>query len=54
MAEVSPFKPCPICKKLSDVRFHPFCSNRCKEVDLSRWFKGSYAIPVAEPEENDD
>jgi hypothetical protein len=23
----------------------PFCSQRCKAVDLSRWFTGSYAVP---------
>ncbi len=53
MAEVLHFmkrKPCPICKKPSDVKFHPFCSNRCKDVDLSRWFTGSYAIPVIDNE----
>ena len=24
--------------------FAPFCSKRCADVDLGRWFKGSYAI----------
>ena len=49
MAEIVSFKkrkPCPICKKPSEVAHHPFCSNRCKDVDLGRWFTGSYAIPV--------
>lgn len=41
---------CPICKKrfdierLSDQPFFPFCSDRCKLVDLGRWIDGSYLI----------
>jgi len=31
----------------------PFCSKRCADVDLSRWFKGGYAIPASEPGEGD-
>ncbi len=38
---------CPICSKLSVAEFKPFCSRRCADVDLSRWLKGSYAIPGA-------
>jgi len=44
---------CPICGKPAELATHPFCSKRCADVDLSRWFKGSYAIPAAEPD-NDD
>ena len=42
---------CPICKKqtLSEVR--PFCSKRCADLDLARWFNGSYAVPSADPED---
>ena len=29
-------------------RWRPFCSERCKLVDLGRWLDGEYAIP-AEP-----
>lgn len=36
---------CPICDKRVDKAFRPFCSRRCADVDLSRWLKGSYAIP---------
>ena len=41
---------CPICRKsvppASDPNssFAPFCSRRCKEVDLIRWCDGRYAI----------
>ena len=41
-------KACPICAKPAAERFRPFCSGRCKDVDLNRWFKGMYAIPAAE------
>ena len=37
--------PCPICKKPFEVKFKPFCSKRCSDVDLGRWLKGSYVIP---------
>ena len=38
-------RPCPICAKPSVEKFRPFCSARCKQVDLSRWLGGVYAIP---------
>ncbi|MCE9522338.1 MAG: DNA gyrase inhibitor YacG [Alphaproteobacteria bacterium] len=41
-------RPCPICKRPEDARLRPFCSKRCADVDLSRWLKGSYAIPAEE------
>lgn len=44
-------KGCPICDKPADPKFRPFCSKRCADVDLQRWFKGSYAIPAVENEE---
>lgn len=39
---------CPVCGKNEAAKFRPFCSKRCGEVDLSRWFKGAYAIPTQE------
>ena len=47
-------KPCPICGKPAAERFRPFCSGRCKDVDLNRWFKGAYAIPAAESAEDSE
>ena len=49
-----PAKPCPICGKPAAERFRPFCSGRCKDVDLNRWFKGAYAIPAAESAEDSE
>ncbi len=44
---------CPICKRPADPVLRPFCSKRCADVDLQRWFTGRYAIPAAEPGEGD-
>ena len=38
-------KPCPICGKPASEASTPFCSERCRDVDLNRWLSGSYAIP---------
>ena len=39
---------CPICGKPSAPgRLHPFCSPRCAQVDLGRWFTGVYALPAS-------
>ena len=39
---------CPLCKKQSQELWQPFCSKRCKEIDLGRWFLGNYNIPTEE------
>lgn len=44
---------CPVCGKPRDLKFRPFCSRRCADVDLSRWLKGGYGIP-AEDQVPDD
>jgi uncharacterized protein len=49
-----PRRPCPMCKKPSHVKYHPFCSNRCAQVDLGRWLTGSYAVPVADEDDQPD
>ncbi len=37
---------CPVCEKqLVSETFVPFCSQRCANVDLSRWLNGAYTIP---------
>jgi endogenous inhibitor of DNA gyrase (YacG/DUF329 family) len=42
---------CPQCKALSeystDNPYRPFCSERCKLVDLGQWASESYRIPEA-------
>jgi hypothetical protein len=44
---------CPICGRTADAHYHPFCSRRCADVDLSRWLSGTYAIPGAEDADED-
>ena len=46
-------KPCPICGKPATEASHPFCSERCRDVDLNRWLSNSYAIPGRQEEEED-
>jgi endogenous inhibitor of DNA gyrase (YacG/DUF329 family) len=52
--------PCPICKRPVDDATrgvpnspYPFCSPRCKLIDLGRWLSGKYQIPVVEEDESD-
>jgi len=54
-AEILPLRakrPCPICGRDSQRDAYPFCSKRCKDVDLHRWLSNSYAIPAVETEES--
>ena len=51
---LKPPRPCPICGQRSQQKFHPFCSKHCADVDLNRWLKGAYAIPVREDEEDEE
>jgi endogenous inhibitor of DNA gyrase (YacG/DUF329 family) len=40
---------CPICRKAIDKgcdQHRPFCSERCKLIDLGSWAAGDYRIPV--------
>jgi endogenous inhibitor of DNA gyrase (YacG/DUF329 family) len=45
---------CPICKKPTLSQFRPFCSKRCADIDLGKWFSGSYGIPADDPEDLDE
>ena len=51
-------RPCPECGKPSNRENYPFCSDRCRTLDLSRWLKGSYALQASDdeskPEHGDD
>lgn len=48
---------CPICGKpfaiaaLDDLPSFPFCSDRCKLIDLGRWLDGDYAISASPDEQ---
>jgi endogenous inhibitor of DNA gyrase (YacG/DUF329 family) len=53
---------CPICKKpVPDdppadgaKNYSPFCSERCKLIDLGRWLEGRYQIPVEDAAKHND
>jgi endogenous inhibitor of DNA gyrase (YacG/DUF329 family) len=45
---------CPLCGKPRVQHFRPFCSARCRDVDLGRWFAASYAVPAVEPGYDED
>ncbi len=47
-------KPCPICGKPALQATRPFCSSRCRDVDLNRWLSGSYVIPARDEEDEGD
>lgn len=49
-----PKRPCPECGKPSARETYPFCSVRCKEIDLNRWLKGAYVIPARDDEDEPD
>jgi uncharacterized protein len=40
---------CPICGRPRVHEYRPFCSARCRDVDLGRWFGEAYRVPAAEP-----
>ena len=45
---------CPVCGKDTGTAYRPFCSKRCADIDLGRWFKESYRIPTDDPPVDDD
>ncbi len=54
---------CPTCKRLLRVptlasadrpKFFPFCSERCRLIDLNAWLDADYRIPARPDEESED
>jgi len=45
---------CPICGKPVVAEFRPFCSVRCKQIDLNRWLSESYRVPARPLTEDDE
>ena len=45
---------CAICGKPVDPKWRPFCSERCRQVDLNRWLSGTYRIAGAERPGSDE
>ena len=46
-------KPCPICGKPAREASRPFCSGRCRDVDLNRWLSNSYVVPAKDDDDED-
>lgn len=50
MSEINNAKPtkskCPICGKpvAAESEAFPFCTPRCRQIDLGRWLTGDYVI----------
>jgi len=48
---------CPTCRKivLAKEQDFPFCSDRCRLIDLGKWASGAYVIsaPLNDPETDD-
>ena len=47
-------RPCPICGKPANPATLPFCSPRCRDVDLNRWLSDRYVIPGKENQGEDE
>ena len=49
--------PCRRCGKITTWQgneFRPFCSDRCKQIDLGAWANEDYAIPTTPSNEDDE
>lgn len=48
--------PCPACRQPSPYsernRWRPFCSERCRSLDLGAWASESYRVPAVSPPED--
>jgi endogenous inhibitor of DNA gyrase (YacG/DUF329 family) len=50
-----PVDVCVFCRRQpADVRWRPFCSQRCQIQDLARWADGRYTVPVEDATEPDE
>ncbi|MCL4536400.1 MAG: DNA gyrase inhibitor YacG [Nitrospirae bacterium] len=48
---------CPVCKKKTtweENPWRPFCSERCKLIDLGKWASEEYKVPGEEAEEKEE
>jgi uncharacterized protein len=39
---------CPNCGKPATQQHRPFCSKRCRDIDLGRWLRGVYRVETDE------
>jgi uncharacterized protein len=57
MTRTQKIVPCPHCGKEvvwgAESPYRPFCSERCKLIDLGQWANEGYRIPVEEDQEDE-
>ncbi|ENO86587.1 DNA gyrase inhibitor YacG [Thauera linaloolentis] len=48
---------CPACGKAvvwtTESRYRPFCSARCRQIDLGAWASEAYRVPSSPPDAGD-
>jgi len=44
LVKLRPFGSCPLCGRPAVEAVRPFCSARCRGVDLGQWLTEGYAI----------
>ncbi len=48
---------CLVCERkfdVSDAPSMPFCSERCRQIDLGRWLDEGYGMPIETGETGED
>jgi uncharacterized protein len=40
--------------EFSGNSFRPFCSDRCRQIDMGHWISGDYKIPEKSKDESED
>ena len=48
---------CPVCEQKFDPEHSPampFCSDRCRQIDLGRWMDQRYGLPIERDEQTAD
>ncbi|MHB1093591.1 DNA gyrase inhibitor YacG [Thiobacillus sp.] len=57
-AATPPVVSCPTCGTIvawsAENRWRPFCSERCKLIDLGQWATEKYRVPAEEQEPDDE
>lgn len=43
---------CPTCGRPRSNDYAPFCSRRCREIDLGRWLREEYRVPAVEQDDS--
>jgi endogenous inhibitor of DNA gyrase (YacG/DUF329 family) len=47
-------KSCPVCHKPAVVKYAPFCSARCQDIDLGNWAMEKYRVTPKPDDDNDE